>query len=84
MQLGIPYLTGPAAPTQHGANRQAITDTRTDLMAATWRTAGTIAFTYAIQGSGYRQTQTQLACGKPVEQLIGNGYMQQIEIGHGS
>src|SRR5690606_39702841 len=59
VQLRIPDLARPAPAAQYGTRRQAVANARTHLMATARRTTGTVAFTHAIQGGGYGQTDPQ-------------------------
>ncbi len=83
MQIGIPYLPGPAPSAQNGSRRQALTNACAHLMTASRRTTGAIAFTSTITRGRNRETEAQARIGKPVERLVSDRDMEEIEVIHG-
>ena len=83
MHVGIPNLSGPASSTQHGAQRQALTNPRPHPVATPRRTTRAITLTYPIKRSRNWQPEPQAGTGKTVKHLVSDRDVKKIEVSHG-
>ncbi|TYP65489.1 Glycerol-4-phosphate dehydrogenase [Pseudomonas sp. 9Ag] len=83
MHVGIPNLPGPASSTQHGAQRQALTNPRTHPVATPRCTTRAITLAYPIKRSRNWQPEPQAGTGKTVKHLVSDRDVKKIEVSHG-
>src|SRR5690606_31231097 len=77
-----PDFPGRAAADEYGTQRLARADARAHPVAPAGCTTAAIALTGTILRRGYRETTALLAGPKAAQQLLFDGYMDQVEL-HG-